>query len=90
MLYKFEQTFNNFQPMSNRAAQWKYRCALHNLCLRTFGSNDYLGVIKSVMGELTDSTNRAQGYALLPAVWCFGAVIGFVVKQFYVFYFLFY
>ena len=69
--------------MSSRAAQWKYRCALHNLHLRTFGSNgsDYLGVMKSIMGELTDSTNRAQGYALLPAVWCFGAIAGFVVKQ---------
>ena len=33
------------------------------------------------MGELTDSTNRAQGYAFLPAVWCFGAIAGFVVKQ---------
>jgi hypothetical protein len=70
--------------MSNRAAQWKYRCALHNLRLRTFGSKNYLGVMKSVMGELTDSTNRAQGYALLPAVWCFGGTIGFVAKQFYV------
>ena len=67
--------------MSNRAAQWKYRCALHNL-LRTFGSNDDLGVMKSIMGELTDSTNRAQGYALLPAVSCFGVTIGFVAKHF--------
>ena len=40
------------------------------------------------MGELTDSTNRAQGYALLPAVWCFGATIGFVVKEFYCLFFL--
>ena len=30
------------------------------------------------MGELTDSTNRAQGYALLAPVWCLGATIGFV------------
>ena len=35
------------------------------------------------MGELTDSTNRAQGYALLPAVWFFGATIGFVAILFY-------
>ena len=70
--------------MSNRTAQWKCRCALYNLSLRTFGSNDYLGVMKSIMGELTDSTNRAQGYALLPVVYCFGATIGFVAKQFYV------
>ena len=38
------------------------------------------------MGDLTDSTNRAQGYALLPAVWCFGATIGFVVEEFYNFF----
>ena len=30
------------------------------------------------MGELTDSTNRAEGYALIPAVWGFGVTIGFV------------
>jgi len=38
--------------------------------------NGNVGVIKSIMGELTDSTNRAQGYALLPPVWSFGATIG--------------
>ena len=69
--------------MSNGTAQWKSRCVLYNLPLRIFGSNDYLGVMKSIMGELTDSTNRAQGYALLPAVYYFGASIGFVSKQFY-------
>jgi len=66
--------------MSNRVAQWKYRCALRNLSVRTFDLNDCLGVMKSVMGELTDSTNRAQGYALMPAVWGFGATIGFVAR----------
>ena len=41
------------------------------------------------MGELTDTTNRAQGYSLLPAVWCIGATIGFVPKGFYlIFYFM--
>ncbi|KAF8813393.1 major facilitator superfamily transporter [Phlegmacium glaucopus] len=38
--------------------------------------NGNIGVMKSVMGELTDSTNRAEGYALLPAIWGFGATIG--------------
>ena len=66
--------------MSNRTSQWKYRCALLLIPLRTFGSNEYLGVIKSIMGELTDSTNRAQGFALLPAVWCLGTTIGSVAK----------
>ncbi|PFH46776.1 hypothetical protein AMATHDRAFT_7417 [Amanita thiersii Skay4041] len=35
-----------------------------------------LGVTKSVMGDLTDSTNRADGFALLPAVWAAAATIG--------------
>lgn len=37
-----------------------------------------LGVMKSVMGELTDSTNRAEGFSLLPVVWGFGATMGYV------------
>ena len=36
------------------------------------------GVMKSVMGELTDSTNRAEGFSLMPVVWGFGATIGYV------------
>ena len=42
------------------------------------------------MGELTDSTNRAQAYSLLPAVSCFGVIIGFVAKQFYVYFLIFF
>ncbi|KAJ7597798.1 member of major facilitator superfamily multidrug-resistance, DHA1 sub-family [Mycena floridula] len=38
--------------------------------------NGNVGVIKSMMGELTDSTNIAQGMALLPVVWSTGAIIG--------------
>jgi len=38
--------------------------------------NGNTGVIKSIMGELTDSTNRAEGFALLPMAWGFGATIG--------------
>lgn len=30
--------------------------------------------------ELTDSTNRAQGFALLPVVWSTGATIGQVLS----------
>ncbi|KAG5349872.1 hypothetical protein C0989_001468, partial [Termitomyces sp. Mn162] len=33
-------------------------------------------VLKSVMGELTDSTNRAEGFALMPVVWGTGATLG--------------
>lgn len=37
------------------------------------------GVMKSVMGELTDSSNRAEGFALMPVVWGAGATMGCVV-----------
>ncbi|KAG6849101.1 hypothetical protein H0H93_011277, partial [Arthromyces matolae] len=43
-------------------------------------SNSHLflgqGVMKSVMGELTDSTNRAEGFAYMPIVWATGATLG--------------
>ena len=35
--------------------------------------------MKSMIGEITDSTNRAQGFALMPAVWGAGATFGLVV-----------
>ncbi|KAF9560725.1 MFS general substrate transporter [Agrocybe pediades] len=38
--------------------------------------NGNIGVMKSVMGELTDSTNRAEGFALMPVVWGAGATMG--------------
>ncbi|KAF9443306.1 MFS general substrate transporter [Macrolepiota fuliginosa MF-IS2] len=38
--------------------------------------NGNIGVMKSVMGELTDSSNRAEGFALMPVVWAAGATIG--------------
>ncbi|KAF8888464.1 major facilitator superfamily domain-containing protein [Gymnopilus junonius] len=38
--------------------------------------NGNVGVIKSMMGELTDSTNIARGMALMPVVWSTGATIG--------------
>ncbi|KAI0346590.1 MFS general substrate transporter [Trametopsis cervina] len=38
--------------------------------------NGNLGVIKSMMTELTDSTNRAQGFALMPVVWSTGTTVG--------------
>ncbi|EIW79418.1 MFS general substrate transporter [Coniophora puteana RWD-64-598 SS2] len=38
--------------------------------------NGNLGVMKSMMGELTDSTNMAQGMSLIPIVWCVGATLG--------------
>ncbi|KAJ1677701.1 hypothetical protein EV182_005608, partial [Spiromyces aspiralis] len=38
--------------------------------------NGNVGVAKSIMGELTDNTNRSRGFALLPLCWNLGAIIG--------------
>ncbi|KAF6743819.1 major facilitator superfamily transporter [Ephemerocybe angulata] len=38
--------------------------------------NGNIGVMKSAMGELTDPTNRAEAFALLPVVWAAGASFG--------------
>lgn len=38
--------------------------------------NGNLGVIKSMMAELTDRTNMAQGFAWLPVVWSVGSTVG--------------
>ncbi|KAI8980150.1 MFS general substrate transporter [Trametes punicea] len=38
--------------------------------------NGNIGVIKSMMAELTDSTNLAQGFAFMPVMWSAGATIG--------------
>ncbi|KAJ6617519.1 MFS general substrate transporter [Mycena sp. CBHHK59/15] len=41
--------------------------------------NGNVGVIKSMMGELTDSSNIAQGMALMPIVWSTGATFGPII-----------
>ncbi|KAG1822968.1 major facilitator superfamily domain-containing protein [Suillus subaureus] len=38
--------------------------------------NGNVGVMKTMMGELTDSTNMAQAFALVPIVWSLGGFIG--------------
>ncbi|KZT01929.1 MFS general substrate transporter [Laetiporus sulphureus 93-53] len=38
--------------------------------------NGNIGVMKSMMGELTDHTNMAQGFSFMPIVWSFGATLG--------------
>ncbi|KAG2057778.1 MFS general substrate transporter [Suillus hirtellus] len=38
--------------------------------------NGNVGVMKTMMGELTDSTNMAQAFALFPIVWSIGGFIG--------------
>ncbi|KAF8875940.1 major facilitator superfamily transporter [Infundibulicybe gibba] len=34
------------------------------------------GIMKTMIGELTDSSNRARGFSLIPAVWAVGATLG--------------
>jgi MFS family permease len=41
--------------------------------------NGNIGVMKSMMGELTDSTNMAQGFSLMPIAWSLGATLGPVI-----------
>jgi hypothetical protein len=43
--------------------------------------NGNVGVMKSMMGEITDSTNRAQGFALLPITWQLGGTLGYVIPH---------
>ncbi|KAG1745816.1 MFS general substrate transporter [Suillus paluster] len=38
--------------------------------------NGNVGVMKTMMAELTDSTNMAQGFALIPIVWSIGCCVG--------------
>ncbi|KAG1906453.1 major facilitator superfamily domain-containing protein [Suillus fuscotomentosus] len=38
--------------------------------------NGNVGVMKTMMGESTDSTNMAQAFALIPIVWSIGGFIG--------------
>ncbi|KAJ3983658.1 major facilitator superfamily domain-containing protein [Lentinula detonsa] len=38
--------------------------------------NGNIGVMKSTIGDLTDSSNRAEGVSMLPVVWSVGAAIG--------------
>ncbi|KAF8441539.1 MFS general substrate transporter [Boletus edulis BED1] len=41
--------------------------------------NGNIGVMKSMLGELTDSTNMAQGLSLLPIAWSVGMTVGPVI-----------
>ena len=38
--------------------------------------NGNVGVTKSMMAELTDESNRAQGFAYMPLIWVLGSTIG--------------
>jgi MFS family permease len=38
--------------------------------------NGNIGVIKSMLAELTDETNMARGFSLIPVIWALGGTIG--------------
>jgi MFS family permease len=56
--------------------------ARHNfwlvLAARMFAgaTNGGIAVAKTVMGEITDETNVAQGFAFMPIVWAAGGTLG--------------
>jgi hypothetical protein len=42
--------------------------------------NGNIGVMKSMLAELTDETNMARGFSLIPVIWAVGGTIGFVTS----------
>ncbi len=50
----------------------------HSRCLHG-AVMGHLGTVKSVIAELTDETNAAQGFSMPPLAWSLGLMIGFVV-----------
>ena len=50
----------------------------HSRCLHGAVRGN-IGTVKSAMAELTDDTNEARGFSLLPVTWAFGYVIGFAM-----------
>ena len=38
-----------------------------------------IGIVKCMTAELTDETNIARGFSLLPMTWAFGYVIGLAI-----------
>ena len=50
----------------------------HTHCSRSLNGalNGNIGVMKSMLAEITDSTNIAQAYAFLPIAWSTGATVG--------------
>ena len=50
---------------------------LYSRCLHGV-MRGHTGVVKSMTADLTDETNVAQGFSMLPMAWSVGFVIGFV------------
>ena len=62
---------------------WSSRSFHAPVASRTFVGllNDNVGVLKSMLGEITDNTNAAQGFAFLPIVWSAGSTIGCIFPR---------
>ncbi|KAJ7690108.1 hypothetical protein B0H17DRAFT_1290721 [Mycena rosella] len=60
------------QPLSMWAAKRKHRLVL--FASQPLSLSSVPGVMKSAVGDLTDRTNRAEGFAYLPIVWSIGTV----------------
>ena len=41
--------------------------------------NGNIGVLKSMMAEITDETNRDRGFAFMPMIWSLGSTLGYVI-----------
>jgi hypothetical protein len=42
--------------------------------------NGNIGVMKSMMAELTDETNMARGFSFVPLTWAVGSTVGFDIS----------
>ena len=50
--------------------------------------NGNVGVMKSMMAELTDESNMARGFSLISVSWAVGGTIGFGISFFSLFFWL--
>ena len=40
--------------------------------------NGNVGILKAMMGEITDDTNSGQGFAFIPMAWTIGSTIAYI------------
>lgn len=76
--FGLSKTFTGLVVRYSRCPRKSIVADLYNSRSITGFLSGNIGVAKSMMGEFTDSTNRAQVSGLLPMVWAMGGVIGYV------------
>jgi hypothetical protein len=67
------------QPVFMWGAEWKHwyvPSPFTRVHVFRGSTINHVGVIKSTMGELTDTTNRTEAYALMTVVWALGGTLG--------------